>query len=87
VSFSFPPTAKFAPNSRNDALLARSAASIRAELEAAILSPLTYDLFKLCFYRCLSPHDYLYHSTLVFPRAQPLLAFRIATLPRAHVGL
>lgn len=31
MSFSFPPATKFAPNSRNDAFLARNAASIRAE--------------------------------------------------------
>lgn len=54
MSFSFPPATKFAPNSRNDAFLASRGARLRfrAERELGISSRLTYDLFKLCFYRC-----------------------------------
>lgn len=67
------PVAKFAPNSRYDAAVAAlPPASIRCSSRflrpAGDLSrPLTYDLFKLCFYRCHPPlppraRDYLYRA-------------------------
>lgn len=92
MSFSFPPATKFAPNSRNDAFLARNAASIPgAEREVVISRPLTYDLFKLCFYRC-PLRDYLYTAphTRRRPRGGPLSS-RIPTplarmLPGASRG-
>lgn len=83
MSFSFPPATKFAPNSRNDAFLARNAASIPGvEREVGISRPLTYDLFKLCFYRC-PLCDYLYTAPHTRRRPPCLLEFQLRSRARA----
>lgn len=66
MSFSFPPAAKFASNSRNDAFLARNVASIRAKTGKPRSSARSRTIY-LNFAFIVAPSDYLYHTTLVFP--------------------
>jgi len=79
VSFSFPPATKFAPNSRNDAFLARNAASIRPEWGKPRSSARSRTIY-LNFAFIVALCDYLYHTTRAFSGIAPLLSLEFQPL-------